>query len=184
MMAQFRFESPYIQFLDAARDYALQSFTPNRPLLDAALELTSRIYREFQYSPAATSISTPTWEVLKQRRGVCQDFAHLQITALRSLGLAARYVSGYLVTVPPPGKARLIGADASHAWLAVFCPGYGWIDLDPTNNVIPQERHVTLGWGRDYHDVCPIQGVLTGGGAHVLTVSVDVSPLSIEECSQ
>src|SRR5471032_2587862 len=98
---------------------------------------------------------------MKLRRGVCQDFAHLQITAFRCLGLAARYVSGYLVTVPPPGKSKLIGADASHAWLAIHCPGYGWIDLDPTNNIIPQERHVTIGWGRDYSDVCPIQGVLT-----------------------
>ena len=181
MMSQFRFESPYIQYLDAARDYAITSFTPGRPILDAAMDLTTRIYHEFEYAPTTTSISTPTWEVLKERRGVCQDFAHLEITALRSLGLAARYVSGYLVTMPPPGKPKLVGADASHAWLSVYCPGHGWIDLDPTNNLIPQERHVTIGWGRDYGDVCPIQGVLTGGGAHVLTVSVDVAPLPINE---
>ena len=181
MMSQFRFESPYVQFLDEARDYARVSFTPGRPLLDAALDLTSRIYHEFEYAPTSTNISTPTRDVIKQRRGVCQDFAHLQITALRSLGLAARYVSGYLVTMPAPGKPKLVGADASHAWLAIFCPGHGWIDLDPTNNLVPQERHVTIGWGRDYSDVCPIQGVLTGGGTHVLTVSVDVAPVSMNE---
>ena len=181
MISQFRFESPYIQFLNEARDYARISFTPGRPLLEAALDLTSRIYHEFEYAPTTTSISTPTKEVLEKRRGVCQDFAHLQITALRSLGLAARYVSGYLVTAPPPGKPKLVGADASHAWLAVYCPGDGWVDLDPTNNVVPQERHVTIGWGRDYGDVCPIQGVLIGGGSHVLTVSVDVAPVLIDE---
>ena len=175
-ISQFRFESPYIQFLDMAREYASISFTPGRPLLDAALDLTSRIYRDFEYAPTTTSVSTPTREVMKQRRGVCQDFAHLQITACRSLGLAARYVSGYLVTMPPPGKPKLVGADASHAWLAIHCPGYGWIDLDPTNDVIPQERHITIGWGRDYSDVCPIQGVLTGGGPQVLAVSSDVAP--------
>ena len=181
-LCQFCFESPYIHDFAAARDYAAVSFTPGRPLLEAALDLNSRIYHEFEYAPTSTSISTPTWEVLKQRRGVCQDFAHLQITALRSLGLAARYVSGYLVTTPPPGKPKLVGADASHAWLSIFCPGYGWIDLDPTNNVIPQERHVTIGWGRDYGDVAPIQGVLTGGGPHILTVSVDVAPFEESLC--
>ena len=178
-ISQFRFESPYIQLFDAAREYASVSFAPGRPLLDVACDLTARIFRDFEYAPTTTSISTPTREVLKQRRGVCQDFAHLQITAFRSMGLAARYVSGYLVTIPPPGKLKLVGADASHAWLSVYCPGAGWIDLDPTNNVIPRERHVTIGWGRDYSDVCPIQGVLTGGGPQVLTVSVDVAPVPI-----
>lgn len=177
LISQYCFESPYIQFLDGAREYASISFTPGRPLLDAASDLTARIYRDFEYAPTTTNVSTPTREVLKQRRGVCQDFAHLQISALRSLGLSARYVSGYLVTFPPPGKAKLVGADASHAWLSVYCPGFGWIDLDPTNNVIPQERHLTIGWGRDYGDVCPIRGVLTGGGPQVLTVSVDVVPV-------
>jgi len=175
-ISQYRFESPYVQFLDIAREYASVSFTQGRPLLDAALDLTSRIYRDFEYAPTTTTVSTPTRVVMKERRGVCQDFAHLQITAFRSLGLAARYVSGYLVTMPPPGKPKLVGADASHAWLAIYCPGYGWIDLDPTNDVVPQERHITIGWGRDYSDVCPIQGVLTGGGPQVLTVSVDVAP--------
>ncbi|WP_010581857.1 transglutaminase family protein [Schlesneria paludicola] len=180
-LAQFRFESPFVQLLDEVRDYALVSFTPKRPLLEAALDLMSRIFREFKYAPTTTSISTPTREVMKLRRGVCQDFAHLQICALRCLGLAARYVSGYLVTAPPPGKPKLIGADASHAWLSVYCPGDGWIDLDPTNNVIPQQRHVTIGWGRDYSDVCPIQGVLTGGGSQILTVSVDVAQILVDQ---
>lgn len=179
VISQFRFESPYIQQLDATREYALTSFTPGRAILDAALDLTARIFRDFEYAPTTTSVSTPTREVMTQRRGVCQDFAHLQITSLRSLGLAARYVSGYLVTAPPPGKPKLVGADASHAWLSIFCPGHGWIDLDPTNNVIPQERHVTIGWGRDYGDVCPIQGVLTGGGPQILSVSVDVAPVTV-----
>lgn len=177
-ISQFRFESPYVQDLQAAYEYASVSFQPGRPILDAALDLTARIFHEFEYAPSATTISTPTHEILKQRRGVCQDFAHLQITALRSLGLAARYVSGYLVTVPPPGKPKLVGADASHAWLSFHCPGLGWVDLDPTNNLIPQERHVTIGWGRDYSDVTPVRGVLTGGGPQVLTVSVDVTPIS------
>ena len=177
MISQFRFESPYIRYLKEVQDYALLSFTRRRPWLEAAIDLTSRIYQDFEYAPAATTVSTPTHEVMKQRKGVCQDFAHLEITAFRCLGLAARYVSGYLVTVPPPGKPKLVGADASHAWLSVYCPGLGWIDLDPTNNIIPQERHVTIGWGRDYHDVCPIKGVLTGGGPQILTVSVDVAPV-------
>lgn len=111
------------------------------------------------------------------RCGVCQDFAHLQIMCLRGLGLATRYVSGYLVTEPPPGKHKLVGADASHAWLSVFIPEFGWIDLDPTNNVIPQQRHVIVAWGRDYGDVCPIQGVFTGGGKHTMNIAVDVVPI-------
>lgn len=177
LASQFCFESPFIRYLPKAIDYARPSFTPNRPLLEAALDLTSRIYREFRFDPKSTGITTTTAEVLNHRSGVCQDFAHLQITCLRSLGLAARYVSGYLLTDPPPGQARLIGADASHAWLSLYCPNLGWVDLDPTNNVIPQHRHVTIGWGRDYGDVCPIKGVFTGGGRHKMSVSVDVAPL-------
>jgi len=177
LATQFRMESPFIIELPEARDYALVSFAPGRPILDAALDLTRRIHAEFDYSPAATAVSTPTREVFLSRRGVCQDFAHLQITCLRSLGLAARYVSGYLLTAPPPGKPRLVGADASHAWLSVFVPGTGWVDLDPTNNLIPAEKHVTIGWGRDYGDVCPIKGVFTGGGGQTIVVAVDVEPV-------
>lgn len=176
-VAQFCFESSYIRALPEAVDYAAESFYPGRPVLEAAMDLTARINRDFKYVPASTAVTTSTTEVLATRQGVCQDFAHLQIACLRGLGLAARYVSGYLLTDPPQGQPKLVGADASHAWLSLYCPGSGWIDLDPTNNVIPQLRHVTVGWGRDYGDVCPIQGVFTGGGAHAMRVAVDVAPL-------
>lgn len=178
VISQFCFESPYVRYLPDALAFAQSSFTPHRPVLEAAMELTSRIYNEFDFDPDSTAITTTTSEVLRQRSGVCQDFAHLQITCLRSLGLAARYVSGYLLTDPPAGQPRLVGADASHAWLSLYCPGLGWIDLDPTNNVIPQQRHVTIGWGRDYGDVCPIKGVFIGGGPHSMSVAVDVAPLA------
>jgi len=174
--ALYSFDSPCVRRDDRLASYAALSFTPGRPLLDAALDLMSRIFHEFKYDPTATSVSTPTMEVFEKRRGVCQDFAHLQIGCLRSLGLAARYVSGYLLTDPRPGKPKLVGADASHAWLSVFSPGQGWIEFDPTNNVIPATRHVTVAWGRDYGDVCPIKGVFLGGGSHWMTVAVDVVP--------
>lgn len=173
---QFTFDSPCVRGDDVLADYAVRSFPPGRPLLAAALDLTLRIHREFKYDPSATAVNTPTREVFEKRRGVCQDFAHLEIACLRALGLAARYVSGYLLTDPPAGRPRLIGADASHAWLSIFSPGYGWVDLDPTNNQIPEARHVTLGWGRDYRDVAPIQGVFLGGGQHTMSVAVDVVP--------
>ena len=180
-ISQFRFESRHVKYLDSVRNYAAASFPAGRPVVEAVRELTTRIHQDFTYAPTTTTVSTSTEEVMRTRRGVCQDFAHLQLTALRSLGLAARYVSGYLVTMPPPGKPKLIGADASHAWLSVHCPGLGWIDFDPTNDVIPQERHVTIGWGRDYSDISPICGVITGGGPHLLTVSVDVSPITLDD---
>jgi transglutaminase-like putative cysteine protease len=174
--APFSFDSPCVLRDDRLASYAAMSLTPGRPLLEATMDLTSRIFHEFKYDPAATSVSTPTMEVFEKRRGVCQDFAHLEIGCLRSLGLAARYVSGYLLTDPRPGQPRLVGADASHAWLSVFSPGQGWIDFDPTNNVIPTHRHVTLAWGRDYGDVCPIKGIFLGGGTHWMNVAVDVVP--------
>jgi len=180
LISQFCFESPFITFLPEADEYAFASFEPGRPLLSAVMDLTQRIFSEFKYSPAATAISTPTREVLESRAGVCQDFAHLQITCLRSLGLAARYVSGYLLTDPPPGQPKLTGADASHAWLSVYCPGTGWVDFDPTNSCIPQTRHVTIAWGRDYSDVTPLKGVFFGGGQQSLNVAVDVIPLDAE----
>lgn len=173
--SQFCTGSTFIQLWPEAGEYAAESFSPGRPILEALLDLTGRIYRDFKYDPHATAVFTRPADVFRSRRGVCQDFAHLQISCLRSLGLAARYVSGYLVTESPPGKPRLVGADASHAWLSVFCGAVGWIDLDPTNNVVPRERHVTLAWGRDYADVCPIQGVLIGGGQSTLSVAVDVT---------
>ncbi|MFM7846294.1 MAG: transglutaminase N-terminal domain-containing protein [Planctomycetota bacterium] len=175
----FRFESPYIKLWPEARDFALVSFTPGRPLLDAALHLMNRIHRDFKYVPGATDSHTSPREVFQRRAGVCQDFAHVALACLRSLGLAARYVSGYLQTDPPPGQPKLIGADASHAWFSVYCPGAGWIDFDPTNNHLVGTRHITLAWGRDYADVCPLKGVFLGGGAHTLQVSVDVLPTPV-----
>jgi len=174
---EFAFDSPLVPLDTPFTDYARESFPPGRNLLAAVLELTARIHRDFKFDPTATTVATPLARVLEQRRGVCQDFAHLQIACLRSLGLPARYVSGYLETVPPPGQAKLLGADASHAWVSFFCPGLGWIDVDPTNNLLPSMQHITLGWGRDYGDVSPIRGVLVGGEEHTLTVSVDVVAL-------
>ncbi len=176
--AQFLHESHYIKSNDAIAAYARESFPHARPILEGALDLTRRhIHTDFIYDSKATDLTTSVAQVFHLRRGVCQDFAHLQIACLRSLGLAARYVSGYLLTMPAPGKARLVGADASHAWLAIYCPGFGWIDLDPTNNVVPSDKHVLVAWGRDYSDVCPIKGVILGGGQHTITVSVDVAPM-------
>jgi len=173
----FSFESPHVQIPRQAEAYARRSFGDGRPLLQALLDLTGRINAEFKYDNRATTVSTPVAQVFQHQRGVCQDFAHLAIACLRALGLAARYVSGYLVTTPPPGRPRLVGADASHAWLSVFCPGLGWIDVDPTNNVMPDEHHITVAWGRDFGDVTPMRGVILGGGAHSVRVSVDVSPV-------
>ena len=172
----FGLDSPFVVVRPAFRDYAEPSFPPGRPLLEAVADLNQRIYREFNYDPHFTTVATPLDEVLRERRGVCQDFAHLAIACLRALGLAARYVSGYLETLPPPGQPRLVGADASHAWLAVYVPGAGWAEFDPTNNCMPKEKHVTLAWGRDYGDVAPLRGVMTGGGSHAMKVAVDVEP--------
>jgi transglutaminase-like putative cysteine protease len=174
---QFVFESPRIRPAAQFALYALQSFTPGRPLAEGLLDLTSRIHKEFLFDSKATNVRTSTEEVFRTRRGVCQDFAHLQIACLRSLNLPARYVSGYLRTYPPPGRPRLIGADASHAWVSAWCPGVGWLDLDPTNDVVPSEGHVTLAWGRDYSDVSPVRGVILGGRDHELKVGVDMEPL-------
>jgi transglutaminase-like putative cysteine protease len=175
---QFAFDSPYSVANDDVHDYALQSFTPGRPILDAAMDLTTRIYREFEYRGGVSDVSTPVRDVFLMRKGVCQDFAHLEIACLRSLGLAARYVSGYLLTHPPEGKEKLVGSDASHAWISVWSPSDGWVDFDPTNNVIPDVEHITVGWGRDYGDVSPINGFIVGGGAHQVAVAVDVKPQS------
>jgi transglutaminase-like putative cysteine protease len=175
---QFGFESPRIRVRPEFADYALQSFTPGRPMTEALLDLTARIHKDFRFDSKVTTVRTTTEEVFRKRRGVCQDFAHLQIACLRSLNLAARYVSGYLRTYPPPGKPRLIGADASHAWVSAYCPGVGWLDVDPTNNLVPSNGHVTLAWGRDYSDVSPLRGLILGGGAHTLKVAVDMEPLN------
>ncbi|MDE3105342.1 MAG: transglutaminase family protein [Acidobacteriota bacterium] len=174
---QFRFESPRIRLRSEFAGYARQSLTPARPLREGLLELTDRLHREFRFQPNATSVSTTVDEVFARRRGVCQDFAQMQIAMLRSLGLAARYVSGYLRTTPPPGQERLVGADASHAWISVYCPGEGWLDLDPTNNVVPGTDHITVSWGRDFSDVSPLRGLILGGGVQALKVGVDVEEL-------
>jgi transglutaminase-like putative cysteine protease len=158
-------------------EYAARSFVGERPIFEASMDLTSRIFEDFQFAPGTTTVSTPVEQVFEKRAGVCQDFAHFQIACLRALGIPARYVSGYLRTIPPPGKERLIGADASHAWVSVFCGDDGWLEFDPTNNVVPNTDHIAIGWGRDYADVCPMQGVFTGGGETVMRVSVDVAPM-------
>jgi transglutaminase-like putative cysteine protease len=171
---QFLFDAALIPTSSELTAYARAAFPPGRRLLDAVLELTRRIHEEFTFDPEATTVATTLADVFRSRRGVCQDFARLEIACLRSLGLPARYVSGYLETVPPAGCSRLLGADASHAWLAVYCPGAGWIHVDPTNNLLAPQTHVTVAWGRDYTDVSPIHGVILGGGNHTLRVNVDV----------
>ncbi len=168
------FDSASIAVHDTIAGYAHPSFPPGRPLLEAVADLIHRIHADFTFDPQATTVATSLRDVVSMRRGVCQDFARLGIACLRSQGLAARYVSGYLETVPPPGELRLAGVDASHAWLAIYCPGLGWVDVDPTNNMFPSTTHVTLAWGRDYADVSPVRGVILGGGQHSLQVSVDV----------
>jgi transglutaminase-like putative cysteine protease len=174
---QFVFDSPRIRASQELAAYAEECFEKGAPVLVGAKELTRRIFKDFKYDPKATTVATPLEEVWENRRGVCQDFAHLGIACLRSLGLPARYVSGYLRTHPPEGQPRLIGADASHAWFSVFCPKSGWVDFDPTNNCLSDGEHITVALGRDYSDVSPVAGILTGGGEHDLEVSVDVEPL-------
>ncbi len=174
---QYVFDSPRAAASSMLAELAADAFAPGKPWMAALLELTAIIHREFKYDPTATTVTTPLDTVLELRRGVCQDFAHLQIGCLRSLGLPARYISGYLLTTPPPGQPRLVGADASHAWLSAYCPVLGWIEFDPTNNAVPSEDHITVAWGRDYGDVCPINGVFIGGGQHNMRVSVDVRPV-------
>ena len=176
--AEFAFASPFVARAPELAEYAAASFAEGTTVLAGAIDLMSRIHRDFRYDPSSTEVSTPMLEAFRMRHGVCQDFAHVMIGALRSIGLAARYVSGYLVTQPSSGESRLLGADASHAWVAVYCPQLGWIDLDPTNDIVVGSRHVTVAIGRDYGDVTPLRGVIRGGGAHVLTVGVSVVPRS------
>ena len=175
---RLRFESPYVHLKQVFNDYPAECFSPGRPLLAAVDELMQKIFSEFSFDAAATQVATPLLQVLEERRGVCQDFAHLMLACLRSRGLAARYVSGYLLTQPPPGQPRLIGADASHAWISLFCPQQGWVDFDPTNNLRPGLEHITLAWGRDFADVSPLRGVILGGGEHDPDVQVTVLPIS------
>lgn len=175
---QFRFDSPMVAAADEYAEYAAPSFPPGRPILACLLDLTSRIHRDFTYDPTATTVLTPLNEVFALRRGVCQDLAHVEIACVRSLGLAARYVSGYLRTRPPEGMPPLVGADASHAWISVYCGSAGWIDADPTNDLLPSSEHIVVAWGRDYSDVSPINGLFIGGGQHAMSVGVTVMPLA------
>lgn len=193
LAAEFVFASPHVPRHEAFAEYARASFTPGRPLLQAAAALMDRIHHDFEYDSKSTEVNTPALQALAQRRGVCQDFAHIMVACFRALGLPARYVSGYMLTDPPPGQARLVGADASHAWAAIYLPKAWpdnapradggpaplgqWIDLDPTNNRTPGEDYITVATGRDYADVSPVRGVIHGGADHVLNVRVTVAPL-------
>jgi transglutaminase-like putative cysteine protease len=180
---RFLFESPHVRIKHELAAYAADCFPPGTPVLVGARRLMAKIFDEFEFDPEATTVSTPVLEVLENKRGVCQDFAHLMIACLRALGLAARYVSGYLLTRPPPGKPRLIGADASHAWVSVYAPGNGhdWVDFDPTNNLLPNTEHITLSFGRDFSDISPLRGIILGGGGTEPEVAVTVFPLDEEE---
>ncbi len=189
---EFVFDSPLVPCDDALAAFARPSFPAGRTLGDGLLDFSRRIHAEFHYDPEATTLATPVLEVLRERHGVCQDYAHVMIGGLRSLGIPARYVSGYLQTHKEPAagaaaredaapkddaRTDLVGSDASHAWVAAWCPSSGWLEVDPTNDLVPGERHVLLGWGRDYDDVSPVKGVTLGGGAHTVEVGVDVRPL-------
>jgi transglutaminase-like putative cysteine protease len=173
----FRFNSRRIVRSPVFAEYAQPSFASGRPIMECLVDFTQRIQRDFRYDATATVVNTAPEEAFRLRRGVCQDFAHVQIACLRSLQIPARYVSGYLRTVPPPGKPRLVGSDQSHAWVSVYCgAAIGWVDFDPTNGSVPNLDHIPIAYGRDYHDVAPVRGVFLGGGHHHLTVSVDVVP--------
>ncbi|MDO9709654.1 transglutaminase family protein [Paracraurococcus lichenis] len=176
--AEFRFDSPMCAAVPAAGDYAAASFPAGRPVLAGLLDLNARIRRDFRFQAGVTDLSTPVAEVLRRREGVCQDFTHLMISGLRALGLPARYMSGYIRTRPPPGQPRRRGADQSHAWVGAWLgPEHGWVELDPTNDVLVRDEHVVLGWGRDYGDISPVRGVMLGGGDHGLAIGVDLEPL-------
>lgn len=173
----FTLPTALTQFTPSMQAYALQSFSANRSIVDACQDLMERIFTEFTFDPSFSTISTPITAVFEHKRGVCQDFAHFTLACIRSLGLAAKYVSGYIETLPPPGQEKLEGADATHAWISVFVPGTGWIDYDPTNNLRPHDQHVTVATGRDFADITPIKGVVYGGGSQTLEVAVDMKRL-------
>ncbi len=181
---EYVFDSPFVAASEALAAYARPSFAPGRPLAEAALDFAHRIHGEFHYDPEATTLDTPVEDALRERHGVCQDFAHVMIGGLRSLGLPARYVSGYLKSrrktkpdAKPAAEGELVGSEASHAWVAVWCPALGWIEVDPTNDLVPSDRHIVLAWGRDYDDVSPVKGVTLGGGSHTVEVTVEVQPV-------
>ncbi|MBD5769660.1 transglutaminase family protein [Marinomonas colpomeniae] len=178
MAKEYLLDSPQISNSAELKDYADSTFSDDKSVFQAALAFTHKIFTEFTFDPNTTTVATPLEQVLEQRSGVCQDFAHLAIGCLRSVGIPARYMSGYLETLPPPGQEKLVGADASHAWFSIFIPDLGWIEFDPTNDIVPNEQHIVTAWGRDYSDVTPLQGVIfEGGGSQQLDVSVDVKRL-------
>ncbi len=171
---QFYLESPFVPFLSDIKAYANESFFPSRPIMDAMLDLNQRINTDFSFTPGFTEISTPLREVFKEKKGVCQDFAHFGLACARSMGLAARYVSGYIETIPPPGQPKLVGADASHAWIAIYIPDVGWVEFDSTNNLLVNDQHIRVATGRDFGDLIPMKGVVYSGGGQTMDVSVDV----------
>ena len=178
---QYYLESNHVQFVDGIKEYSLKSFTPERPIMEAVLDLNTRIFKDFAFTPGFTDISTPLEKVFKHRKGVCQDFAHFALACLRAIGLSARYVSGYLETLPPPGKPKLIGADASHAWIAVYIPEHDWVEFDATNNLLVNDKHIRVAVGRDFADVTPLKGIVYSGSEQEMKVSVDVRNLEEEE---
>lgn len=171
---QFYLQSKHVYFADGLQQYTLQSFTPGRPIMEAMLELNSRINADFTFTPGFTDISTPIWEVFANKKGVCQDYAHFSLACLRSIGLAAQYVSGYLETIPPPGKPKMVGADASHAWIALYIPDHDWVEFDATNNLLVNDQHIRVAVGRDFADVTPLKGIIYSAGKQSMKVSVDV----------
>lgn len=176
--SEFRFESPRVGLLPAARDYVAASFEPGRPIMAALVDLNDRMFRDFKFRSGVTTIATPIAQVLERREGVCQDFTHLMLSGLRGMGLPARYTSGYIRTRPPPGQVRRLGSDQSHAWVGGWLgPGHGWVGLDPTNGVLVGVEHVVLAVGRDFSDISPLRGMILGGGRHTLKVGVDLEPL-------
>jgi transglutaminase-like putative cysteine protease len=177
---QYYLESKHVNFIDGISDYTLKSFTPGRPIMEAMLDLNTRIFNDFAFTPGFSDISTPLEKVFKHKKGVCQDFAHFSLACLRSIGLSARYVSGYLETLPPPGKPKMIGADASHAWIAIYVPGHEWIEFDATNNLLVNDKHIRVAVGRDFADVTPLKGIVYSGSEQEMKVSVDVRNLEEE----
>jgi len=179
---QYQFESILINNINQdIVAYAEKSFKPNRSVFEASYELMERIFKDFEFNTTFSNVATPISEVMKAKKGVCQDFAQIAIACLRSVKLPARYISGYIETLPPPGKEKLIGTDASHAWFSVYIPTFGWVDFDPTNNQIPKNQHIIVAWGRDYYDVAPLKGVLYSSGLSKLSVSVDIRPYKPEQ---
>lgn len=178
---QFLLDSTFIKNISPLfKEYASISFRKNRSVFEASNELMKRIFTDFKFDPSFSTVATPINEVMKAKKGVCQDFAQVAIACIRAVGLPARYVSGYIETLPPPGKEKLVGTDASHAWFSVYIPDFGWVDFDPTNDQIPKNQHITTAFGRDYYDVPPLKGVIYGSGKNTMKVSVDIRPFKEE----